>query len=125
MQDQRPVNLNLLTIRFPVTAIVSILHRISGVVLFLALPFMLWMLDVSLQSAESFDAIGALLDKLHMKLIVWVVMSAALYHVLAGIRHLFMDYGWFGQLQSARRAAYVILALFVILALEMGVWLWS
>ncbi len=54
MNDKRPVNLDLTTIKFPVTAIASITHRITGVAIFVAIPVLLWMLDRSLASPESF-----------------------------------------------------------------------
>ncbi len=125
MPTPRPVNLNLLTIRFPVMAIVSILHRVSGVLVFLSLPFLFWLLDFSLESAEAFEDIQQFLAGPMVKIVLWLILSATMYHVLAGIRHLCMDYGWFGSLQAARRSAYVMLALFALTVVAMGIWLWQ
>ena len=93
MNKQRPVNLNLFTIKFPIPAIVSILHRISGVIVFLLIPLLLWMLHASLASVEQFDALRDTLDSPLIRFTLWVGLSALLFHLVAGIRHLFMDAG--------------------------------
>lgn len=67
MKKQRPVNLALLTIRFPATAVASILHRASGVLVFLLIPFLLWALDRSLASPEGFNRLVANLDQPFLK----------------------------------------------------------
>lgn len=91
MNSQRPVNLDLRTIKLPVTAYTSILHRISGVILFLGLVVLLYGLDMSLASEESFEELKACLASPLAKLVIWGLLSALLYHLVAGIRHLFMD----------------------------------
>ena len=68
MNDKRPVNLDLSTIKFPVTAIASITHRVTGVAIFLALPILLWMLDRSLASPESFADLKELMTSPLVKL---------------------------------------------------------
>jgi succinate dehydrogenase / fumarate reductase cytochrome b subunit len=60
-QRKRPKNLNLFTIRLPVNAIISILHRMSGMVLFLVLPALLWTLSQSVQSEVSYTALAGML----------------------------------------------------------------
>ena len=86
-----PVFLNLVQIRMPVTAIVSILHRLSGLLLFLALPFFIYALQESLRSPESFAALIALLDLFELKAILAVLLWAAFHHLLAGLRFLLLD----------------------------------
>ena len=93
MQKNRPVNLDLKTIKMPLPAIVSILHRGSGVVIFVCIPLLLWMLDASLESAVSFDALKGYMDGFLATMILWGVVGALLYHMVAGIRHLTMDLG--------------------------------
>ena len=93
MKSQRPVNLDLRTIKLPITAYTSILHRISGVILFVGVAILLLALDASLSSAEGFEEVKAYLNSPLAKLVIWVLLSALLYHLVAGVRHLIMDSG--------------------------------
>ncbi|MGE7959637.1 succinate dehydrogenase, cytochrome b556 subunit [Pseudomonas sp. NPDC089530] len=93
VNSQRPVNLDLRTIKLPVTAYTSILHRISGVILFVSLAIMLYALDKSLSSEEGFGQVKACLTSPLAKLVIWGILSALLYHLVAGVRHLIMDMG--------------------------------
>lgn len=124
MKQKRPINLNLFTIRFPVPAIVSILHRASGVVLFLLLPLLIWMLSESLGSESSFNALQTTLDVWCFKLLIWLVLSALAYHLVAGIRHLITDLGVCESLPCARMASYFTLMISGALIISLGVWLW-
>ena len=92
-QKKRPVNLDIGTIRLPITAYVSILHRVSGVVIFFALAILLWMLDKSLSSQQSFDSLKEMLNHPVVQFVVWGSLVALLYHAIAGVRHLLMDLG--------------------------------
>ncbi len=91
MEKKRPVNLDLTQFSFPLPALTSIAHRITGVALFVGLVFLMYGLDLSLQSEEGFSQAKALLDSFLAKLIIWGVVSALLYHLVAGIKHLIMD----------------------------------
>ena len=93
MDSKRPVNLDLGTIRLPITSYVSILHRVSGVVLFFAVALFLWMLESSLASEQRFNDLGALLRNPVCQFIIWGSLAALAYHAVAGIRHLIMDFG--------------------------------
>ena len=123
-RNKRPVNLNLLTIRYPVTAIVSILHRLSGVVLFLGVPFLLWVLQASLASPESFQALKIFLSHSIVKFIVWGFMTALIYHLCAGIRHLIMDFGYAESYQAGKTSALIIIIFTIIYAVILGIYLW-
>ncbi len=124
MNDKRPVNLDIATISLPITAYASILHRVSGVVLFFAVGILLWILDASLASQESFDSIKETLSSPIVKLIIWGILAALGYHLLAGVRHMIMDFGIGETLEGgALGARIVILAAFVLVGLA-GVWLW-
>ncbi|MDY0330743.1 MAG: succinate dehydrogenase, cytochrome b556 subunit [Thiomonas sp.] len=92
----RPVYRNIhitqiVTYRLPLAGIVSILHRVSGAVLFLALPLVLWVFDDSLRSADSFAAIAQFLSHWFVKLILLGLFWALMHHLVAGVRHLWMD----------------------------------
>jgi len=100
---QRPVFLNLIRLRFPVGAVASIGHRISGVLLVLMLPFAVLALDRSLRG----EAIFAMAD--WMRLPAALVAWACAHHLFAGIRHLLTDVGIGASLPAARASAYAAL----------------
>ena len=104
----RPVYLNLRKIRQPVTALASIAHRISGVLLVLSIPLMIWMLDHSLQGPHGYQQIVALYDQPLMKLLVLLLAWAIAHHFFAGIRFLLIDIDWGVDLATARRTAMVV-----------------
>lgn len=120
----RPVNLNLFTISFPITAIVSILHRMSGVLLFLFVPLIVWALQASLSSPDTFAAVQAIFGLYKVKFLIWVFLSGLVYHMLAGFRHFIMNFGWLESLNMMRLTAKIILVLSIILSLGLGIWLW-
>ena len=124
MNDKRPVNLDLSTIKFPVTAIASITHRVTGVAIFLALPILLWMLDRSLASPESFADLKELMTSPLVKLVGWAILAVLLYHLVAGIRHLVMDAGVGESLEGGRRGAKLVFIISVVLILLVGGWIW-
>jgi succinate dehydrogenase / fumarate reductase cytochrome b subunit len=105
----RPVFLNLARIRFPVGAIVSIGHRISGVLLVCALPFAVLALQRSLAGEAAFASLPALLQSAAGRIGLLVLAWAAAHHLFAGIRHLLMDAGIGAELGPARASAYAVL----------------
>lgn len=126
MKQQRPVHLDLATIKFPPMAIASILHRISGVLLFLLLPIMLYFLNQSLHAEASFEhfthqTMGCGL----CKLTIWLFLAAWVYHLLAGIRHLVMDMGFGETVDISRLSAWIVIGASVLVTLVIGVGLWS
>ena len=123
MKDNRPVNLDLMAFKFPMPAISSILHRMSGVILFLLLPYGLWMLQQSLRSAASYAKLQQCLHGFVGGFFLWVFAAAAIYHFLAGVRHLLMDMGIGETLEGGRRGAVIVLVLSFILIIALGVYL--
>lgn len=113
MQKQRaanrPKNLNLFTIRLPINAVVSILHRASGVALFLALPMILLGLQYSVRSAESYTSLVHVLEMRFVKFLLIGLAGAFFHHFFAGIRHLLQDIHWMTSLQKSRFSGRVIL----------------
>lgn len=124
MKDNRPVNLNLTKIQLPITAYVSILHRASGVFIFIGLALLLCMLDQSLTSQESFDGLLTSMASLPAKAILWLVLTALAYHTFAGVKHLIMDLGVGESLEGGVMGARIVLATSVVAALLLGVWIW-
>lgn len=82
VKKQRPVHLDLQTIRFPATAIASILHRVSGVIMLFAVGILIWLLSESLASAESFAGIQSLFDTFIVKFVVWGILTELGYHLI-------------------------------------------
>ena len=121
---QRPVNLDLTTISLPVTAITSISHRISGIILFLAIPGLLYLLQLSLQSEQGFSHAVALLNYPILKLMTFGFLAALIYHLLAGLRHLIMDFGYGESIATAKKTATLLLITATISIILMGAWLW-
>ena len=117
MDNKRPVNLDIGTIKLPITSFVSILHRVSGVILFFAVAIFLWMLESSLASEASFNQLAESLSNPVCQFIIWGSLAALAYHAIAGIRHLVMDFG-FGEdsFESGRNSAWaaVVVAIVVI-----------
>ena len=124
VNDKRPVNLDLTTIKFPVTAIASITHRATGVAIFFAIPILLWMLDRSLASPEGFAEIKELMTTPLMRLVVWGILAVILYHLVAGVRHLIMDMGFGETLEGGRRGAFLVFGVSAVLILLVGGWVW-
>ena len=124
MKKQRPVNLDLSTIKMHPAANASILHRISGVIMVFAIGILLWALSLSLSSVEGFAQVESLLSGLFFKIIILGTLSALIYHLLGGIRHLIMDLGYFEELPSGNTTAKIIIALWLILTVVVGVRLW-
>lgn len=124
MNKKRPVNLDLGSLKFPPMAIASILHRISGIILFLFLPVLLFILGMSLHSEEAFAQTKLMLIHPMYKLVLWMFSAALVYHLLAGIRHILMDMGLGEHLSAGRRSAILVIALAVISTIFLGIWIW-
>ena len=116
VKDTRPVNLDLTTVKFPLPAITSILHRISGVGLFFGIGVVLYFLQLSLESEAGFERVLELLRATPVKLTIWLILAGLLYHLIAGIKHLLMDWGLGESREGALRGAQVTLALGVVAA---------
>jgi len=124
VKDNRPVNLDFTTFKLPLPAITSILHRVSGGVLFVGVAILLYLLDTSLESAEGFATVSEWLGNPLVKLITWAVVAALIYHLLAGIKHLVMDLGIGETLDGAVLGARIVIALAAIGIILAGVWIW-
>ncbi|HEX7327018.1 MAG TPA: succinate dehydrogenase, cytochrome b556 subunit [Casimicrobiaceae bacterium] len=121
----RPIYLNLLAIRQPVPAVISILHRISGVLLIVVgIPVLLWFVEASLASPERYAAVYAALTSWFGKLVLLMLAWSVFHHILAGIRHLLLDIHLGLDLAPARRSAAVVLVVALLLTLACAVRLW-
>ncbi|GAA4647987.1 succinate dehydrogenase, cytochrome b556 subunit [Kistimonas scapharcae] len=108
----------------PLPAYTSILHRISGVILFVGIAFLLYGLDLSLGSKEGFDQLKECLQNPVAKFIAWGLLSALAYHLVAGVKHLFMDVGIGEGKASGVVGAKLTIAVSAALIVLAGVWVW-
>jgi len=121
VKKQRPVNLELNTIKFPPAAISSILHRVTGVAMFFELLFVIWAWAVSVSSPEGFANVQAMMDGIIGKVIAIGTLSALTYHILGGLRHVVMDLGHWEELESGNLSAKIAIALWIVLTVVLGV----
>jgi succinate dehydrogenase / fumarate reductase cytochrome b subunit len=124
VKDKRPVNLDIGTMRLPITAWASITHRATGVFLFAGMAVLLWALDASLASPESFASLQESLDNPLLKLVMWAVMSGLIYHALAGVKHLIMDMGIGETMEGGILGVRIVVCLSAVLILLAGIWIW-
>jgi succinate dehydrogenase / fumarate reductase cytochrome b subunit len=124
MSKARPRYLDLFRIRLPVPAFVSILHRVTGAVLFLLIPVLLYLWQMSLQSPETFAAFKAFMSRPLIKLLAIGLAWAYLHHFCAGIRHLALDLHYGTTLETARATSWVVLGTSGFLTLVFGALLW-
>ncbi|MDB5810888.1 MAG: sdhC [Betaproteobacteria bacterium] len=120
----RPKYLNLLQIRMPVPAVVSIMHRVSGAALFLVLPILLAWWQCSLASGDTFESSKAFLSNSLVKIFIIAVVWAYLHHMCAGVRHLASDIDLGTELKSARFSSWLVLAVSIALTILIAVRIW-
>jgi len=114
--DNRPIYLNLLKIRQPVTAVLSIFHRISGVLMVLLLPGFVYLLSLSLRDQAGFDQVAGLLNSFPAKLMAVALCWVIAHHLLAGLRFLILDFDIGVERAIARRTAWLVHAAAAIVA---------
>lgn len=119
-----PKFLNLFQIRFPIGAITSIGHRVSGVLLLISLPLLALTLDRSLAGEAAFESLRMAVATPWWGLLLLVMIWAAAHHVLAGVRHLLMDIGIGSPLAQARTSAWAVIVTAAIIAIAAAIrWL--
>ena len=128
--EYRNINVfnDLPTYRLPAAGIVSILHRISGVIMFLLLPFIIWMFDSSLSSEISFAKFKSVFNEgcgfvpgWLIKLVALAIIWAYLHHLIAGVRHLVMDVNHnLVTKEFGKSTASVVLVLSITLTIVLG-----
>ena len=126
MASERPVNLSVpgLFRAMPVMAVVSILHRFTGIVLFAGAFYLCYLLDLALADQAGFRAASAIATSTLGKLALLAVLAALAYHVLAGLKHLLLDFHVGDTPGAARMGSWVTILLALILAVLAALWLW-
>lgn len=121
---RRPAFFNLLQIGEPVTAVVSFAHRVSGVILALCVPFLIYLLHLSLRSSEDYARVAGLFANPLARTATIILLWAFAHHLLAGVRHLLFDIDIGVGLHTARITAWtVLLSEFGLMALALWVFL--
>ena len=120
LKKKGPKNLDLMTIRLPLPGILSIVHRVSGAVIFLLLPVLLCLFESSLTSPEAFAAAKSFVAHPLVKLIVFGLIWLYLHHFCAGIRYLLLDMHKGIDLASARLSSKIVFAVSIALTLIIG-----
>ena len=124
MQTDRPVNLNIFTIRLPLAGMVSFAHRVTGLVLFVGVAFGLYALDLGLSSAQGFAEAAVLVQQPLGQFILLGLIFSLVFHIVAGIKHLFMDFHIGDSLAAARTNAVVVIVVSVLITAVIGAILW-
>jgi succinate dehydrogenase / fumarate reductase cytochrome b subunit len=120
IKKKRPLWYNLSLLNLPLPGVVSILHRISGLLLFVLTAFLLYLLDGTLASPERYEQVRATLAQPLVRLVLFGVLWAYLHHLLAGVRYLFLDLHKGVDLATARATSGLVLAASVVLTLVLG-----
>lgn len=126
MHPDRPVNLPLprLAAAMPVTAVASILHRITGIVLFAGTLFLCYVLDLALADDSGFERAVAIIGAPLGAFATWAILTSLTYHVVAGVRHLLLDFHVGDSLRAGRIGAWLTIAIAAVAAVGLAVWLW-
>ena len=120
IKKKRPKNMDLKSIRLPLPGIVSIVHRISGAGLFLLLPVLLWLLQSSLTSVETFAIVKGVVGHPLVKMVLFGLLYLYMHHFCAGIRYLLLDLHKGIDLEAARLSSKIVFAVSIVLALIIG-----
>jgi len=118
---ERPINLDLTKFTLPFAALASITHRISGVILFVAIAFLLSWFDEATSSPAGFAAVA---ESGMVKFLLWLILCALSYHFFAGIKHLLLDFHIADTVESGELAAKIAVGTAAVVALLLGVWIW-
>lgn len=124
-QDTRPYFLNLLKIRLPISAVVSIMHRVSGVLMFTAIPLIIYLFELSLRNAEGFAQVTEWLSHPLLRLTMLLLIAALLHHLFAGIRFLLTDFNIGLEKSQSRISAWLVIITEVLVLLWITIRMFS
>ena len=126
MNNSRPVNLDLGTVAFPITAIASILHRVCAVISWVGLGFLLMALAMALASKESFDALATLMqDSVLAQVVMWGLLSAFGYYCMGTIKHILQDFGLFEDFPGGKLISWIAILAGIAISIAAGVMIWA
>ena len=126
MSDKRPVNLDLGTVSFPITAIASILHRVCAVISWVGLGFLLCGLCYALGSAEEYAALADMLaNNFLVQFVAWGLLSAFAYYCVGTLKHLIQDFGFFEDFAGGKLISWTTIVIGVAMSVLAGVLVWA
>lgn len=126
MADTRPKNLDFRTMKLPVMGVASILHRISAVIIWIAMIFFLPVLYISLESAEGFNQIKTMLtENLLAQFLLWGFLTAFGYYIAGGLKHIIQECGYFESLKGGAIISKIAIGLGICLSILSGFWIWG
>ena len=125
MKDNRPVNLDLTTVSFPITAIASILHRICAVITWVGVGFYLIVLHYLLHSKESSEQFYTLMQTSFLvQLITWGLLSAFSYYCAGSLKHIIQDLGYFEDFAAGKIISWAAIVVGALLSIFAGAVIW-
>jgi succinate dehydrogenase / fumarate reductase cytochrome b subunit len=124
VRRERPKNLDLATVKFPITATASILHRVSGIIVFIALAIFLTLLNYSLTSEADFSRVAGYFDNFLIEFVMWGSLTALAYHAVFGVRHMIQDLGVWEEMESASLSAKAGFVITAVLSALAGILVW-
>ncbi|MGH1487619.1 MAG: succinate dehydrogenase, cytochrome b556 subunit [Cellvibrionaceae bacterium] len=126
MNNKRPVNLDLATVSFPITAIASILHRVCAVISWVGLGFLLLLLCHSLASEQQFNEVAEMYNtNFLLQFVSWGFLTAFGYYCMGTVKHIIQDFGFFEDFAGGQLISWTAIVAGVILALLAGVLIWA
>jgi succinate dehydrogenase / fumarate reductase cytochrome b subunit len=126
MTDKRPVNLDLTTVSFPITAIASILHRVCAVISWVGLGFLILLLCYALASQQQFNEVSSAYDSnFLLQFFSWGFLTAFGYYCMGTAKHIIQDFGFFEDFAGGKLISWTAIIAGVILALLAGVLIWA
>ena len=126
MTTKRPMNLDLTTVRFPITAIASILHRVCAVITWVGLGYLLILLSSALSSKEQFEMVSdSLQNNFLLQFITWGFLTAFGYYCMGTIKHIIQDFGFFEDFAGGQLISWTAIVLGILISLLAGVYLWA
>jgi succinate dehydrogenase / fumarate reductase, cytochrome b subunit len=111
----RPLSPHLQVYRPQITSVMSILHRISGIILSFGAFGLAWWLLAAAKGGDAYAQVGGIMASVLGKIVLFGFSLALMYHLLNGIRHLLWDAGWGFEIPQVYRSGYVVVGLTVVL----------
>jgi len=125
MNNARPINLDLGSVSWPVTAIASILHRICAVIVWVGLGFLLVAASVATSSEEGFESISTLIQtNFFAQFVAWGLLTALGYYCMGTIKHLVQDMGFFESFEGGKVISWTAIGLGILISSASGVLVW-
>ena len=122
----RPVNLDLATVKFPITAYASILHRVCAVIIWVGMAYLLYLLWSAQYGPEGYQGVAELLqNNFFMQFITWGFLTALGYYCMGGLKHLIQEFGYFEEFSGGTKISWAAISLGIVLSILSGVAVWA